>query len=55
MKPTLKQLQDERDMLNARVMLAATMPGGQQRVREIRERAEKVQGWIDKLIAEVGR
>jgi hypothetical protein len=54
MKPTLRQLQDERDLLNARVIQAEILPGNERRVLEIRERAEKVQGWIDKLIAEVG-
>jgi hypothetical protein len=38
----------------SRVRLAEAMPGNQQRVLEMRERAEKVQGWIDELIAEVG-
>ena len=54
MKTTLKQLQDERDMLNARVILAEILPGNEQRVLEMLERAAKVQGWIDERIAEVG-
>ena len=54
MKPTLKQLQDERDLLNARTKLAEVMPGNERRVLEMRERAAKVQGWIDERIAEVG-
>ena len=51
-KPTLKQLQDEHARLTARVILAEILPGNQKRAKELLERANEFQRWIDERIDE---